>query len=435
MKIIILGAGFAGLSTAYYLQKSGIKCEVFEKEERVGGVCRTEISRGFTFDHCGHLLHFRNQDIKKLIRSLVSKKLVKHTRQSWIYSKGVYTRYPFQSNLYGLPEEVIEECLLGFVEARKKMKSGSKRRIRNFEEWVYSHFGKGIAKHFMIPYNQKLWTVPLREPTTHWMGRFIPRVSLKDIIHGATTDSKTLLGYNITFDYPRKGGIESVAEALASRVEGVETQKAAMNISISRRNIQFTGEPKREFDFLISTIPLPELIRMMHGVPERIKRANEKLLHTSILNLCFGIDQPKVSDKHWVYIPEGKFLFYRVGFPSNFSPESTPKGMSSVTVEIAYRGKKPGNAVDRSVKGLREMGLIKKGNRIVFQQVIPIPYAYVIYDRNYKKSLDIIHNFLSEKGIYSIGRFGGWQYTSIEDVILEGKKTADKIKKKIEISS
>ncbi|MCH7760431.1 FAD-dependent oxidoreductase [candidate division TA06 bacterium] len=434
MDIVILGAGFSGLSAAYHLQQLGLECEVYEKEERVGGVCRTEIKEGYTFDHCGHLLHFRDSGIRKLIQNLIGDQLSNHTRQAWIFSKGVYTRYPFQSNLYGLPKEVIEECLLGFIEARN---TKHEARSTNFEDWIYAHFGKGIAKHFMIPYNRKLWTVPPRELTTDWMGRFVPQVSLKEILHGSLIDSKTQLGYNVTFDYPKRGGIESVALALARKVQGIHTQKKAIRILLSSRygrkqrgahhKIRFEGGFDREFKTLISTIPLPELIRKVEGVPERVRKAAENLRHTSILNLCFVIDRPKVSEKHWVYVPEERFPFYRIGFPSNFSPYSTPKGTSSITVEVSYRRRKPTSVVDRVLKGLREMDLIKRGDKILFHHVIPIPYAYVIYDQHYKPSMKIIQGYLKGKGIHSIGRFGGWQYTSIEDVILEGKETAEKI--------
>ena len=429
MKIIILGGGFSGLSSAFYLQKAGIECEVYEKEDRVGGVCRTETHEGFTYDHCGHLLHFRDPGTKTFVHGFVGKELLNHTRRAWIFSKGVYTRYPFQSNLYGLPREVIEDCLLGIIEARSRKHALNQvqGRSMNFEEWIYTNFGKGIGKHFMIPYNQKLWTVHPSELTTDWMGRFVPQVTLKEILQGALTDSKTQLGYNVTFDYPKKGGIEFVAKTLASKVSGIHTHKKAFRILTSKKIIQFEGGLEKRFDHLISTIPLPELIQMMEGVPEKVRNSALKLRHTSILNLSVGINRPKISEKHWVYVPEERFLFYRVGFPSNLSPYASPKGTSTLSVEVAYRKRKPQRVVERVMKGLKEMGLLKEEDRILFLRTIPIPYAYVIYDQNYRSSRQILLGYLERKGFYSIGRFGGWRYSSIEDVLLEGKETAKKI--------
>ncbi|MBM3804009.1 MAG: hypothetical protein FJW26_17045 [Acidimicrobiia bacterium] len=115
----ILGGGLAGLSTLWHLQRSGHeRSHLFEKNSRVGGLTRSEHIDGFTFDYTGHLLHFKNEAVRQLVSALLGDNLHSVVRNSWIFSKGVYTRYPFQTNLYGLPPEVIKECILGFVAAQ-----------------------------------------------------------------------------------------------------------------------------------------------------------------------------------------------------------------------------------------------------------------------------------------------------------------------------
>ena len=115
---VFLGGGISCLAAARSFRGDAI---LFEREERVGGLCRTEQVRGFSFDRTGHLLHLRDKRIERLVGSLLEGNLVSRIRNSWIYSHGVYTRYPFQSNFHGLPPEVVTECLLGVIRARVKM--------------------------------------------------------------------------------------------------------------------------------------------------------------------------------------------------------------------------------------------------------------------------------------------------------------------------
>ena len=135
-EVIILGAGLSGLTCAHYLNKN---YSIFEKESRVGGLCRSERIDGFTFDYTGHLLHLKRDENKRLIKKLLGKNLFLQKRKSWIYSKRTYTKYPFQANIYGLPEEVIEECISGLSKTRK---SSNRQTVKlsnsssNFKEWI-----------------------------------------------------------------------------------------------------------------------------------------------------------------------------------------------------------------------------------------------------------------------------------------------------------
>jgi protoporphyrinogen oxidase len=116
-KILILGGGLAGLSVAWHLQEAGASCQVFEKEQDVGGLCRSKRIGDFTFDYDGHLLHFRHKEGFALVKALLGDNFVEHKRHASVYTFGRFTPYPFQANLHGLPMDVVKECLSGFVEA------------------------------------------------------------------------------------------------------------------------------------------------------------------------------------------------------------------------------------------------------------------------------------------------------------------------------
>ena len=154
-RILILGAGLAGLSAGWHLQRLGIGCQTFEKEAEVGGLCRSKRINGFTFDCDGHLLHFKHKSTLGLIKELENGNLVGHQRNSWVYSSGAYTRYPFQANLFGLPSAVARECLLGFIHAlitpspqRGEGKAeGVSFNGKSFEEWIF--FGNDTYFYYL----------------------------------------------------------------------------------------------------------------------------------------------------------------------------------------------------------------------------------------------------------------------------------------------
>ena len=423
-RILILGAGLAGLSAAWHLQRKGIECRIFEKEPEVGGLCRSKQINGFNFDYDGHLLHFRHRYTFNLIKNLLGDNLIEHQRDAWIYSYGGYTRYPFQANLYGLPSSITKECLMGFIEASE---DGHPKKPATFLNWINRTFGKGIAKHFMIPYNTKFWTIPLKKLTCEWVDGFIPVPSLSQIIEGTIEECRREFGYNARFWYPKRGGIEQVPLALASQIKNIYTNCQIAEINLRKKEIKLASGSKEEFDYLISTIPLPEMVHIIKELPDHIHSLFKKLRWNSIFNLNLGINRKDNLKRHWIYFPEKTFCFFRVGFPHNFSSSLTPANKSSLYVEVAYSKDKSidqNNIVLRIKEDLEKVGILTKGNRIYAQDINNIKYGYPIYDSNYNFARENILKFLSQNHILSCGRYGSWQYMSMEDVILEGLKVA-----------
>ena len=444
-KVLIIGAGLTGLSTAFHLEKmAGIDYSIYEKMGKVGGLCRSEYITGrrfegeFTFDILGHLLHLKKEYTKRLVKKLLEGNLKPHIRNSWIYSKGAYTRYPFQANTHGLPPKVVKECVFGFIDA--KYRSLHTRRPpseESFNDWILRNFGKGIAKHFMIPYNQKIWTVHPRELTCGWLmvnPKYVPSPTIQEVVIGALGKQRKGFGYNVYFNYPRRGGIQRLPDAFEEKIKNLKLDTSLSRIDIRKKVAYFDdGKIEEKFQFLVSTVPLPELIlEIIDNVPERVKNAALKLRHTSVLNLNLGIKREQMDHGHWVYFPEKEYRFYRVGFPKKFSDGMCPPGTSSVYVEIAYKEeeKKQENEeklIIRAKKDLIKAGILKTEREILVEHPERIAYAYVIYDRNRDRNLEIIQNYLRKKDIYSVGRYGGWKYSTMEEAILEGKEVAEKL--------
>lgn len=430
-RIFVLGAGLAGLSAAWHLQRKGKHCLVFEKEPDVGGLCRSKAINGFVFDYSGHLLHFKHRYASSLIKDLLGNDLFQHKRSAWIYSHGNLSRYPFQANLYGLPAAIIKDCLLGFIQSIDNNPVKKQKGI-NFLLWINRTFGRGIARHFMVPYNTKFWTLSPRQMTCDWLDGFVPVPTLSQIIEGTVEESKRMIGYNARFFYPKRGGINQLPRAFVSGLKDIRTDCPATEIDLSKKEISFKSGEKERFDYLVSTIPLPELPHLIKGLPDRYAALFKKLRWNSIFNLNLGIGRRESSCRHWVYFPEKNISFFRVGYPHNFSSCAVPPGHSSLYVEAAYSKYKPINK-DRIISGikrdLKKAGFLREDERIRCEDTNDIEYGYPIYDHNYNSARSQIIEYLNQHNILACGRYGSWRYMSMEDVIMDGKNISDFILK------
>ena len=423
-KVVVIGAGLAGLSGAYHLQEHAPL--VFEKESSVGGICRSFQQDGFTFDVTGHLLHLKSPYTKELIQEILPDAFGQHERRSAIFSKGRTTPYPFQANTYGLPTEVVKECLMGFIESLDKDHANAD----NFEDWVLKTFGSGIAKHFMLPFNRKFWKTDLREVTADWVSWSIPKPTLEEVVDGALGMTNVGMGYNPRFAYPKRGGIDCLPMALARPLEAIHTDHTLESIDAGNKRLRFTNGREDTYDHLITTIPLPRLYELIQDVDEGLKHKALRLRAVSVLDINVGIDRPDVSDKHWIYFPEPDYVFTRVGFPANFSEAVVPPGTSSMYIEITHPPEEKPDVdtlYHRALDDLRSCGILSPRDSIRTRHVIDIPCAYVIFDRHRQEHLDSLIDYLVARDIHAAGRYGRWDYYSMEDSILSGKAAAEEI--------
>ena len=261
VETLVLGGGLAGLSAAWHLQRRGRKVLVAEKEAGVGGTASSARRRGFVFDKTGHLLHLHTPYGRRLVLSLLRGNVRPLTRDARVFLKGRSTRYPFQANTYGLPEDVRADCLAGFLENVYRPGRPLGERA-SFAAWSLRRFGSGICRHFMSPYNRKLWGVPLERLTADWQGRFVPAPEPREVLAGALLDQTKGFGYNAVFHYPRRGVSQSLADALAARLEPgtVRLGAAAERVDLGSRTARVRGLGEVRFDRLVNTAPLPEFL-------------------------------------------------------------------------------------------------------------------------------------------------------------------------------
>lgn len=408
------------MSAGVVLSEAKMNHRIFEKLSHPGGHAITVEDSGFRFDRTGHLLHLRDPEMRERVLGWIGDDHYEVQRRSTIWSNGVYTRYPFQANTFGLPPDVANECVLGFIRAHFAPKT---REPENFEEFCLQHFGEGISRHFMIPYNCRLWGVHPREITPAWCQRFVPIPKLEDVIAGAVGLNDRELGYNANFVYPRLG-IGVLSENIAKGLPRLELGREPLGIDYRNRRIHFADEVVSYSSF-ISTVPLPILIGLLEGPPVEVREAARKLRCTHLYYLDVALETPCQKDIHWIYVPEEKYPYYRVGCYSHFSPHLAPPGKACLYVELADRAEPDMAALlPRVADGLVEMQLIRRVEDVAFARLRRIDYAYVIFDHEYYGALQVIRPFLDEIGIQSAGRYGNWTYSSMEDALLYGRDAA-----------
>jgi protoporphyrinogen oxidase len=418
--VAVLGAGLTGLGAALALERIGVEYRAFEKLAVPGGHAVTLDDEGFRFDRTGHLLHLRDETLRADVVEWLAGDVREIARRSVIWSNGVYTRYPFQANTFGLPPEVAYECVSGFIAAHF---ATTRPEPKNFEEFCLAHFGQGITRHFMVPYNSRLWGVPPHEITSAWCQRFVPLPKLEDVIAGAVGVVKAELGYNARFLYPRLG-IGELPKAMFRRTRHVELARAPKRIDLRTRTLEFDDE-RVHFDVLVSSIPLPVLVELIADAPPSVKAAAARLRATHLYYLDAALEAPPKTDFHWAYVPEAKYPFYRVGCYSHFSSDLVPPGKGSLYIELADRREPdPGELLPEVVRGLVEMGVLTGPSQLRFAHLRRIDFAYVIFDHAYYDALSVIEPFLERERIVSTGRYGKWTYCSMEDALLMGRNAA-----------
>ncbi len=433
---------------------------LLERNPTVGGWCRSIQDAGFTFDYAGHIMFSNDPYVLKLYDILLGDNQHWQMREAWVYSKQVFTRYPFQGALYGLPPDVIKECIVGAIDARygapaapacaanevqdccadgtadaaNASSTATQQKTQSFEDFIYKVWGAGIAKHFAIPYNKKIWTVPLSEMETSWLGGRVPLPDLGEIIDGALQPVAKPQGPNARFGYPLKGGFQALVSGFLPHIKGqVELNANAVQVLPSQHAVALADGRRIKYQQLISTMPLPELVKLIGAeAPEEVRAAANGLKHISIRCVNIGIARTNVTDKHWIYYPEDS-IFHRIFVQGNASPECNAPGGFGFTCEISYSPWKPlpvdGDAlIQRCIEDCIKVGMMNADDQVLVANQIDMPYAYVVYDHQRAQNVATVRSWLEQHDIILSGRYSEWEYYNSDHAFLAGRKAADKVR-------
>jgi protoporphyrinogen oxidase len=438
-RIVIIGAGPTGLAAGYRLRELGYtNFLMLESRDKVGGLASSETSpNGFTYDIGGHVLFSHYEYFDKLFDRLLGDEYQLLLRESWVWMCDRFLPYPFQNNIKYLPKEVVYECLLGLIEAQKQPLDLA--RYANFEELIYGVFGAGIAKHFMMPYNFKVWAHPPAMMNKEWIGERVSVVDTARVLGNVVLDRDDAgWGPNSTFKYPRHGGTGGLFERMQPYVrENLQLGASVSGVDVERKEVLLAGGGREPYDYLLSTIPLDRLVESMAGdVPEQVRCQAQRLRHSGSYIVGIGVQQPAPSKKCWMYFPEDNAPFYRVTYLSNYSPEVVPDASRqySLLAEVSHSGFKPvdrNRIVEETIQGMVNTRLLRESDRadIVDAYLIERDYTYPTPSLERDAALRVLHPWLESRDVYSRGRFGAWRYEvgNMDHSVAQGVEWVDRI--------
>jgi len=413
VRFLIVGAGMTGLAFANFVESDDFL--VLEAGNEVGGWCKTIEQDGFVWDFSGHFFHFRNPEIEAyLVARMPPDEVVVVTKDSRIYYRGHEVDFPFQKNIHQLPKDEFIECLHDLV-------FRPEGDFRTFKQMLVHKFGNAIADKFLIPYNSKLYACDLDELDADAMGRFFPHANLTDIVGNMKRSDNT--SYNATFTYP-KGGAIMYVKALES---GIPASKIAMNeslITVDLRNkIAKTSTGRSiNFEFLISSAPFNRFV----DICEPALPVNRSVLSCNkVLVFNLGFDSKGPGGVHWMYFPDSDVRFYRVGFYDNIIVTDR----MSLYVEIGLSTEDEVDVqseLQRVLHDLKKVGIVVD-HQLVSWHTVTMDPAYVHINSRSKEAVELARETLASRGVFTVGRYGGWTYCSIEDNIIEAKKLAEQL--------
>jgi protoporphyrinogen oxidase len=437
-KIIIIGAGPTGLGAAYRLKELGHEnFTVYERSPFIGGLASSFTdTAGFTWDIGGHVMFSHYKYYDECFDRLMGKDFQLNNRECWVRMFDTWVPYPFQNNIRYLPKEVTYECLTGLVDAQTKRDHKS---AKNFAQFMDAVFGDGIVKHFMKPYNFKVWAHPAELMNKEWIGERVAMVDINRAIKNVVLGTDDFgWGPNNQFKFPLFGGTGEFYRRFGQPLVGhVQLNKTVDFINILKKEVRFKDGEIVKYDKLISAMPLDVLCNdMLNGeVPREIKKATASLRHSGGYMVGIGIKQPCPSTKSWMYFPEDNCPFYRVTYLSNYSPHMTPDNRThySLLCETSYSEFKPldgKNIVQSTIRGLINAGLIKEEDQkdIVDTWVYHAKYSYPTPSVERDSILHQAIPFLEKYDIYSRGRFGMWKYevSNTDHSLMQGVELVNK---------
>jgi protoporphyrinogen oxidase len=415
---LVVGAGISGLASCAFSKEKD--CLILEADAEIGGYCKTVKKDGFTWDYSGHFFHFKHADIEAWLRErMKGQRVLKVERKSFIAYRGGTIDFPFQKNIHQLAKEEFIDCLhdLYFARSSDVPRQGDVREA-NFKEMLYARFGKSIAEKFLIPYNEKLYACDLSTLDRDAMGRFFPHADLTDIVRNMKVADNA--SYNSTFTYPEGGAIEYV-KALASAVApgAISLKEKLVGLDL-RKRVAKTDKREIRFEHLVSSAPFNRLVTMA-GLPHDASA----FTWNKVLVFNLGFDKKSHLGRHWVYYPDPATSFYRIGYYDNIFDTDR----LSLYVELGYP--REAKLDDAAIEGARQRVLadleregVTKGHKLVAHHSVVMDPAYVHITRASLAEHARLSRILRANGVYSIGRYGGWTYCSIEDNIVEARALA-----------
>ncbi|MBF0241422.1 MAG: FAD-dependent oxidoreductase [Desulfamplus sp.] len=446
MNIIIIGAGPCGLGAAWRLNELGedANWSLYEKSSHTGGLSASfKDSEDFWWDIGGHVLFSHYPYFDSVMDKVMDRdrEWLFHDRSAWVWMENRFIPYPIQNNIHRLPKEVFNECLHGLLDSQLT-NLNSQPNLNHFGDWIDAGFGRGIAKHFLRPYNYKVWAYPVEELSHNWVGERVAKVDIKRIIDNHIFDRDDIgWGPNSRFRFPKFRGTGAIWENVAAKLpkDKIHLNMELKKVDVNDKIVEFKDGSKKCYDLLISTIPLTELTKKS-TLEEKITNIERfttstglKYSSTHVIGLGLKGSPPEhLIDKCWIYFPENDNPFYRVTVFSNYSPNNVPdtKISWSLMCEVSESPMKPVNnkrIIEDVIEGAINTRLIKDKSQVHHNWYKRVEKGYPTPSKDRNQLLFPILRHLKDYKILSRGRFGGWRYEvgNMDHSFMQGVEAAN----------
>jgi protoporphyrinogen oxidase len=434
LKTAILGAGISGLALARFLIDGGMSADdlvIFESGPKAGGLCHSETVEGFTYDISGgHILFSKDQEaLDWMIQQTGGMDaVVKCNRNTKIRFDDKWVHYPFENGLGDLPDQANFDCLQGYVKAWHERTLNNSEAPKDFKSWIMWRFGEGIAKHFMNPYNEKIWKRPLDQISSGWVAGRVPDAPVDDVLKAAIGLRTEGYKHQSIFYYPKKGGFQGITDGLAARLQTrIRLNTPVTQIVKKADRWEVNGEA---FDCVVSTIPLTHMPALVEGMPDDVSKAMRDLEYNGMVTYMLALDREKHPELSWIYLPQvSQGPTNRVTYMSNYSPENAPEGKSSFLCEVTVPGGAPSPGKDLEedvISGMINAGLMTR-DELMFSHRSEVKHAYVVFDHGFDARRAKSLAWLEENGIEPLGRFGRFDYDNSDQCVIKSRALAKRL--------
>jgi protoporphyrinogen oxidase len=429
-KVVIIGAGPAGLTAAYELSKHSVPAVVLERDNTVGGLARTVNHKGYLFDVGGHRFFTKWDEVNQIWREVLGEQFLERSRLSRIFYRRKFFYYPLRvkNALFGL----------GVVDSARVVVSYLKSQLfhyeneQNLEQWFSNRFGKRLYEIFFKAYTEKVWGVPCTEIRAEWAAQRVQSLSLTTAISNALyqpkkTRVKTLIS---SFHYPRRGPgqmWESMTELLRKRGYQILLERPVTRILHDGSGLTAfeaigpAGLETYEGTDFISSMPIRELVQALDPpAPKPVQEAAARLRYRDFLIVSLVVNRKEVMPDNWIYIHEPSVLVGRIQNFKNWSPDMVPDpdktclGMEYFVFENDDVWASPDDKlIDLAKREIAELGLVKP-EEIEDGTVVRMPKAYPMYDSGWAKQVATIREYLELRlpNLQLVGRNGMHKYNN-----------------------
>jgi protoporphyrinogen oxidase len=423
----VLGTGMAALGAGYVLEREKTLFTCFDKNNFLGGHTRSfRYPNGFVFDEGGHISFTKSSHVRDFLASSVAGKFEETSLNIDNYWHGRRIPHPVQCNLRGLPADLVVKVIEDFVSVQGKQPDMKK----NYAQWLLDTYGRMFAETFPMVYGHKYHTTTMDRLTTDWIGPRMYRPSLEQVLRGALGESTSGTHYVDTFRYPSRGGFVSYLEPFAARSD-VRLDHCLTLLDPREKTLQFANGAVVAYEQVISSVPLPDLIPLIKGVPADVVEAARQLAWTYALMFNLGIDRSDLSDAAITYFYDEDIIFSRVNLPHMFSRHNALPGCGTIQAEVYFSKKyKPfrgrtADLLEQVLGDLRRCGFIRESDKILLQDSFVNQYANVIYDHDRANALKCIHGYLQDIRVHYCGRYGNWDHAWTDEAFVSGESAAE----------